>query len=336
MMRFLLLVLVIFVAAGAGATDDATMRSHVLSGLEHSYREDYDSAKAYFTAAIDYDPEDPSGHFFLCGLYGLYMNDFTTDEVDGVFLINLFQTIWSARKRLEADSSDAWAHFYLGGAYAYRAFREQQRGSKWSALGHALTAVDELKKSVSLDSTIYDAYMGIGSYHYFINYLWSRVPFLGRNPEKGIDEIRLAMEKGTFVKVPAQEGLVHILLREKRRDEALKLAQDLIRRYPESRTFRWTLAKVYEEMKDWNEASRVYRELQGMLLSAQPENVYNLAFCGLRLSHCLHRSGEHNEALEVCEDSLALLERPYEHRGIGKVRKDLQSLRKELQEASKD
>ena len=52
-------------------------------------------------------------------------------------------------------------------SFAYRAFRERRVGSNWGAFRHALTAVGALKKAVACDSTIYDAYMGIGSYlHY--------------------------------------------------------------------------------------------------------------------------------------------------------------------------
>jgi tetratricopeptide (TPR) repeat protein len=302
--------------------------------LDHSYHEDYDSAGAQFKAAIEESPEDPAGYFFLCGMYGFYMNDFSTDEVDGLFLINLFQTIWTAQKRLQADSSDAWAHFYLGGAYAYRAFREQQRGSKWSALGHALTAVRELKSCVSLDTTIYDAYMGIGSYHYFVNHLWSYIPFLGTNPERGINEITLAMHQATFVSVPAQEGLIHILLREKRRAEALEFARDLVRRYPESRTFRWTLGKVYEELEDWPVAVLQYRRLYRMIETGQPGNLYNLAYCGHRLSKCLFQLGEFSEATDLCQHSLTLLDGLNEHRESEKLKKDLRSLLADIMKAS--
>jgi len=333
-LRFLCPLLVFFTAACTWAVEDASVEDLILSGLEYSYREDYDSARARFAQAIERDPDDPAGYFFLCGMYGLYMNDFSTDEVDGLFLVNLFQTIWVARKRLEADSSDAWAHFYLGGAYAYRAFREQQRGSKWAAFGHALTAVSALKASVSLDTTIYDAYMGIGSYHYFVNHLWSYIPFLGNDPEKGIREIDLAMERSRFVRVPAQEGLVHILLREKRHEEALGLATDLVVRYPESRTFRWTLARVCEDMEDWPAAVREYRRLYRMIETGQPGSLYNLAYCGQRLSYCLFKKGETDEALELCGDSLSLIAKPYEHREVDKLRKDLRSLLSEIRQAS--
>lgn len=332
-MRILCL-LTVFVATAAGATENISIRNSILAGLEQSYQENYDSAGGYFKTAIEQDPNDPSGYFFLCGMYGLYMNDFSTDEMDGLFLINLFQSIGAARRRIDIDSLDAWAHFYLGGAYAYRAFREQQRGSKWAALGYALTAVDELKRCVSIDRTIYDAYMGIGSYHYFVNYLWSYIPFLGRDPGRGIREIRLAMEKGTFVNVAAQEGLIHILLREKKYEDALELADNLVTRYPSSRTFKWTLGKVYEEMENWTGAVRVYRELLEMIEIGQPENYYNLAYCSHRLAYSLHRSGERDEASELCLRSLDILKNPSEKREAKELREDLKALLAEIKKTS--
>lgn len=306
------------------------MKENILTGLEYSYHENYDSAKASFKRAIAEDPEDPCGYFFLCGLYGLYMSDFSTDEVEGLFLINLFEAAEAARKRIQADDTDGWAHFYLGGAYAYRALREQRKGSLWGALGHALTAVAELKKSVLSDSTIYDAYMGIGSFHYFVNRLWAYIPFLGRDPDKGIREMELAIEKGTFVTVPAQDGLVYILLREKRYEKALALARDLTRRYPDSRTFHWTLGKVYEDMQDWENGSRTYQTLLSMIEIGQPGNHHNLAYCGERLSHCLYRLHRYDEALDICLEMLDILKNPSGRGATEQLRKDLERLRERI------
>ncbi len=319
------------VAQSAAATENDALRGHILKGLEYSYSENYDSARSQFEVAVELDPGDPSGYFFLCGLYGLYMSDFSTDEVDGLFLVNLLETIQKSRERMEADSADGWAHFYLGGAYAYRAYREYERGSRWTALSYALTAVGELKTCVLLDSTIYDAYMGIGSYHYFVNRLWSYVPFLGRNPERGITEIRLAAVRGTFVSVPAKEGLVHILLREKKYDEALALTKDLLARYPNSRTFHWTAGKVREDREEWELAASVYSGLMVLVEEGQPGHLYNLACCGERLAFCLHKMGEEEEAEEISERMLELIAPPYEHTGVEELRRDLSRLLSDIQ-----
>ena len=330
---FLIPIILLCLSSFSDGTDNAILRDYILTGLEYSYHENYDSAKTYFKRAIEEDPGDPSGYFFLCGLSGLYMSDFSTYEVEGLFLINLFGAAEAARKRIQTDSNDGWAHFYLGGAYAYRALREQRKRGLWGALGHALTAVAELKKSVSCDSTIYDAYMGIGSYHYFMNRLWAYVPFLGRDPDKGIREIELAMGRGTFVSIPAQEGLVYILLREKRYERGLRLAEDLVRRYPDSRTFYWTLGKVHRDMEDWENAVGIYRTLLSMIETGQPGNYHNLAYCGERLGNSLYRLHRYDEALEVCLEALDVLSNPAGTEATAQLRKDLESLREKILKA---
>jgi len=330
---FLISIGLLFLPSFSDATDNISLRDYILTGLEYSYHENYDSAKAYFKRAIEEDPEDPSGYFFLCGLYGLYMSDFSTDEVEGLFLINLFDAAEAARKRIQVDSNDGWAHFYLGGAYGYRALREQRKGGLWGALGHALTAVAELKKAVSCDSTIYDAYMGIGSYHYFVNRLWAYIPFLGRDPDKGIREMKLAIERGIFVRVPAQDGLTYILLREKRYERALRLARDLVSRYPNSRTFRWTLGKVHLDMEDWGNASGTYRTLLSMIETGQPGNYHNLAYCGEKLSYCLYRLHRYEDALDICLEMLDVLDNPADNEATEQLRKDLERLREKILKA---
>ena len=330
---FLIPVILLCLLSFSDATDNVTLRDYIFTGLEYSYHENYDSAKSYFKRAIEEDPDDPSGYFFLCGLYGFYMSDFSTDEVEGLFLINLFEAAEAARKRIQVDSNDGWAHFYLGGAYGYRALRKQRKGGLWGALGHALTAVAELKKSVSCDSTIYDAYMGIGSYHYFVNRLWAYVPFLGRDPDKGIREMKLAVERATFVRVPAQEGLVYILLREKRYEGALRLARDLVSKYPNSRTFYWALGKVHRDMENWENAVNTYRTLFPMIEAGQPGNYHNLAYCGERLSYCLYRLRRYTEALDICLEMLDLLGNPGDNKATVELRKDLESLREKILKA---
>ncbi|MFQ5906972.1 MAG: tetratricopeptide repeat protein, partial [bacterium] len=213
------------------------------------------------------------------------------------------------------------------------AFREQQKGNLWTALRHALTAVNELKMSVLCDSTLYDAYMGIGSYHYFINHLWSYIPLLGRDPGKGIEEIRLAVERATFVKVPAQNGLIHILLREERFDEALRLAEDLVLRYPRSRTFHWTLAEVYEDMEDWENAAGTYHKLLSMIEEGQPDNYYNMAYCGERLSYCWYMSGRYNESLLVCVRMFGLLENASDGQRTERLKEALKVLLNKIRKA---
>jgi tetratricopeptide (TPR) repeat protein len=330
---FILLISTLLAASAAHATDDARLKDYILTGLEYSYQEDYDSARTCFQRAIKEYPDDPAGHFFLCGLYGLYMSDFSTDDVEGLYLINLFEATRAAEKRIRADSTDGWAHFYMGGAYGYRAYREQEKGSIWSAFKYALTAVSELKKSVACDSTIYDAYMGIGSFHYFINYLWARVPFLGRDPDKGIGEIKLAVDRGVFVNVPAQDGLVYILLRERRFDEALGMAKNLLARYPNSRTFHWTMAKVYEDTDDWDSACATYRELSSLIEAGQPQNYYNQAYCGEKLTYCLYMDRKYDESLDVCKKSLDILKRGSDHKRTDELQKSLNGLLKDIQKA---
>jgi tetratricopeptide (TPR) repeat protein len=270
---------------------------------------------------IRLDEENPAGYFFYAGLLGLYMNDFMTLEPEEDFLRYINTAMSRAEKHIEmagvTESNDfqsfendssrqalAWSYFYLGGSYGYRAFHHHQKKSYINALSDLLKAAEFLEKAIEIDSTLYDAYMGIGGYHYFINELWGVVPFVGIDSKKGIQEVMIAVEKGRYSRIAAKDGLVLILLREKEYTSALKLTLDLIGEYPKNRTFTWTLAKVFSEMGDWERALQTYKKLQQLIQEGQPDNLYNLLSCKLEIASAYFQLNREKESIDICRQIL--------------------------------
>ncbi len=123
-----------------------------------------------------------------------------------------------------------------------------------------------------------------------------RLPFLSEGKERGLREIRLAVDKGLYLKVPAKDGLSLVLLREGRCEEALRLAEELVEEYPDSRSFLWTLSKVHFEKKDWEQAEHSFRRLLSKIEESQPDNLYNILFCRMRIAQTYYERGMFGEA----------------------------------------
>ena len=66
-----------------------------------------------------------------------------------------------------SDSTKAQYLFYLGSSYGYRGFFEGRKGNWYSALSDGLKAINLLDESVEMDSTLMQAYLGIGTYDYW-------------------------------------------------------------------------------------------------------------------------------------------------------------------------
>lgn len=271
-------------------------RDHILKGLDFAYSEEYANAEREFEKVVELDKENPSGYLFQTGLLHLYMNDFTTYEAEDEFYSRVEETVERARALIAESPQDAWGYFCLGGAYSYLTFHYAQQKKYWWAVQYGIRAVRELEKSLALAPDLYDAYLGIGSYHYFQNEAKEKLPFLEGNKEKGIEEIRLAVEKGIYLRVPAKDGLSLVLLREGRYEEALRLAKELVDEYPASRTFLWTLCKVYFEKGDWENAEESFRALLARLEDSEPNNLYNVLFCRMRIAETYYERGMHTEA----------------------------------------
>ena len=279
------------------ATD---FEEHIERGFQLAYEERYEEARKEFEEVIQEDPENPAGYFFLSGLIGLCMNDFSTLEPEGEFLHSIEEALEHARGKIEKNPLDAWAHFFLGGSYGYRAYHNHQKREFLNAFGDALKAVESLKRAIEIDSTLYDAYMGVGGYHYFIHELWGVVPFVTKDPKEGIREVRIAMEKGRYSRIASKNGLILLLLREKEYTTALKLALELVGEYPLNRTFNWTLAKVFREMGDWERALLTYERLLHLIEEGQPGNLYNFLSCQLEMAEVYYYLKREEVSTELC------------------------------------
>lgn len=152
-----------------------------------------------------------------------------------------------------------------------------QKGIADGAAKHYLAAYRGIKKAIRLFEEIlklnpeaYDAYYGLGLYHY----AFSRLPSFYRtlasiilptgDREQGLKELRLAAEKGIYTKMLAKVALLRIYgTPEENYEEALPLAEELIRRYPGSSELYFHLALIYSELGRHPEALRIAEEIRG-------------------------------------------------------------------------
>ncbi|MCH7760014.1 hypothetical protein IIA15_01215 [candidate division TA06 bacterium] len=286
----------------------ALREDHIQHGLQFAYQEQYEEARAEFERVIQLDGESPAGYFFIAGLIGLYMSDFSTLEPEDEFLRYIEDAVERSETKLQENPRDPWAYFFLGGSYGYRAFHSHQKRNFLKAFTDVLKAAEALKKAIKVDSTLYDAYMGVGGYHYFVNELWGVLPFLGKGPDEGIQEVRLAVEKGRYSRIAAKDGLVLLLLREKRYTHALKISLELIGEFPNNRTFNWGLAKVFSEMGDWERALMTYEKLFALIRKGQPRSLYNLLSCQLEIARVYYHQKRFDECVELCRGILDQIE----------------------------
>ena len=278
-------------------------------GLEILYQGQYQEAIDTFDAFINRHPQNPAGYFFKAGAYQLRSMAYETNAWDAIQGALLDSSLELANKAVATDRRDPWAFFIRGGTYAYRAAIKVRSKDYFSALSNGLSAVSDLNKAAALDPQLYDAYMGIGSFHYFRTKATSVLkwlPFIGDNRERGIAEIKLAVEKGRYSKVMAQNGLAWIYVDYEKYPLALEQARQLETSYPQNHVFFWIAPEVYWRTKQWDKGSAGYARLLKLLDQSQPMNNFNRVVVGSRLAKCYYQEKKYQEALEASQKALGL------------------------------
>jgi tetratricopeptide (TPR) repeat protein len=139
--------------------------------------------------------------------------------------------------RREPRRAEAW--FYLAGSYAplvnWRVLREERLAAARDGKG----IKDALERALELDPTLYDAFFGIGLYHYLADVAPPAVKLLrwllllpGGDRVKGLKEILQARDNGELLRGEADYQLhLMYLWYERKPTEALALLERLDERY---------------------------------------------------------------------------------------------------------
>jgi hypothetical protein len=152
--------------------------------------------------------------------------------------------------RREPQRAEAW--FYLAGAYGPRVQWRVLRGERLGAARDGKKVKDALERALQLDATLYDAYFGIGLYHYYADVAPAVAKMLrwlmflpGGDRALGLREMLQARDKGELLRGEAdfQLEIVYLWYEHKTAD-ALNLLTRLDARYPRNPLFLRLIAEI--------------------------------------------------------------------------------------------
>ncbi|MDZ7337262.1 MAG: hypothetical protein ONB30_01840 [candidate division KSB1 bacterium] len=285
--------------ARSSPLDTSHTNALVRRGIAFTVIHHYQQAQACFDSLATAFPTDPAGPFFQAALLHSRMVDYETDEGLGAFAALTDKAIRLASQRIASNPMDAWSHFFRGAAYGYRAFHAAREGRYLAAWQDSQSSIRDLEMAVRLDSSLADAYLGIGTYKYWrgklLRYL-SWLPFVPEEREEGIRLVRTAIEKGRYSRLTGLSDLAWILIDAGRLDGALACAHEGLALTPESRFFLWPLAEAYYRKGDHRKAVHWYEQLLASLLQESENNHYNEIVCRLKLAEAYTALGEEGMA----------------------------------------
>ena len=209
---------------------------------------------------------------------------------------------WVAR---EPKRAEAW--FYLGGAYGTRVLFRGHRGQYLAAARDGKRIHDSLQLAISLDSSLGDAYFGLGLYHYYAAIapraarILSMLMFLpGGDRAGGLREMEQTRSKGLLLRGEADYQLHLIYLwYERQPATALRLIEGLRTRYPTNPVFHVRLAEVQANyIRNHQAALQTYRS---MFDAARAGKIASPA-----ISEVLARLGMAQEMDALCDTAGAI------------------------------
>lgn len=248
-------------------------------------------------------PYHPIGYVMQAAMLQSQMMDGEHFDFESDFYTLTKLTEKKCRQELKGNSGDAWLHYCLGLAFGSRAVYYSRTGSWWSTLRYGIKAKNAFGDCIKVDSTFCDAYVGLGSYHYWrsaktklINWL----PFVPDERDRGLHELELAAEKSLFSGDFARNSLIWVWIDLKRYEEAESLAVEMQNRYPEGREFLWGIAAARLKQDDFLGVEAVFTELIARIREDSGTNNYNLVECRCQLARVYLETEQYTKCLEQC------------------------------------
>ena len=243
------------------------------SGFCQMYNLNFQAAHKTFEAWQEVHPEDPLGASSNAAAYlfgeferlhildlDFFVQDRKLEKADQLlpdpnvkiaFEDELAKADGIAARVLAQSPSDRNALFartFIDGLRGmYAALVEKK---KLEALDFLKTSRSNAEKLIAVDSTYYDAYLAIGIENYLLGLRSAPTRWVLRlsgaqtSKEKGIANIKITAEKGSYLAPYARLLLVIAYLRDRDQKTAKKLLADLARAFPQNRLYQAELARL--------------------------------------------------------------------------------------------
>ena len=255
---------------------------------------DYRAAHEIISRLCPDDLSDPAGYIFRAAVMQAEM----IEAEENLYGDKLKLFCDSTRQLSEAklkncpSSDSALCYLYIGHQYAYRALWEARFDSKFTALKNGFNARGWYQKGLEVDSTLYDLYLGLGSFHYWKSVKAGILRSIGifkDERKKGIKEVQIAIDSSLFSREAARSALIWIMLNEKNYDSVIALSQMMFQRYPGGNSLLWPMAEAYFKKDQYDDAVRIYDLILNRLVNS-PGNYFNIIESSYRLCLSLEKT----------------------------------------------
>lgn len=208
--RYIFLVLTLLLFTGVEFGGELSPKSKLTEGIQSVYNFDFDKAEVIFSAILKKNPNDLfANHFSATLSFWKYFGS-NKQKYLNEFLRQSDLTISKAEENLSDNPKSKETLFILGAAHSYRAIAYGKAEKFLEMIWASKKSNSYLEDVLEIDSTYYDAYLGIGLIKFALSqvpsgFKWalSLIGFDG-DSERGLSYLKICAEKGNYSRVEAE------------------------------------------------------------------------------------------------------------------------------------
>jgi tetratricopeptide (TPR) repeat protein len=265
MMKIVVSILITFACGLTALAQQAQLDTLRAEGYEALYNLDYEGARRRFQKMVELAPQDPAGAQCLASsLWLQQLNDsyqlkatlYSGDSKEKVdrrqteeFRKWIRQAKTLSEARLKNDPRNVDALYYLGAAEGLEAAYTAQVEKKYvAALRAGTNAVDHHREVIKLSPDYHDAELTIGLHNYIVGSLSLPLKMIAGtmgvrgSKKRGLETLERVTVEGKWARDLARILLVDLYKREKRYEDALKMARQLSEKYPRNYLYKLQMA----------------------------------------------------------------------------------------------
>ncbi len=278
--------------------------SLIQTGIRLSIEQSFGEAFSIFSTMKNEMPENPAGYFFCAAVLQFQMMDAEIYDHEDDFFSLIAKTIELSQLHLKKNHRDARAYFFLGSAYGYLSFYQAKQNDYVKSFQNGMRSVRVLENALRADSTLYDAYLGLGTYKYYRSKLsrhFTWLPFVKDERSEGIALVRLAINKGNYARLSAMNNFCWIAIKEEDYQAGWQMVQSALNEFPDSRVFLWCAAKLATKLGRWQNAIDSYNNILSSLKNQKVHSPYNEFVCRKNLHLIYMEQNNYEKAEAECE-----------------------------------
>ncbi len=297
------------VAADAIAPQDSLFHEPLSRGLQMVYEDRFQESIDLFDSLQMAYPDHPAPYFYKAATYQTWMSSYRFSKYQKELEENVQLAIDKGNAMLKLRKDDPWLNFYIGAAYGYRAFFRIRSFNWIGAYMDGKKGIGNFKKALKKEPSLYDVYLGLGSYHYWrtarSKFIRIVAFWMSDKRDFGLEQIDFSVRHGQYC--PAEASLVHVtaLYDYKKYDEALTVL-DAFEQSARVKTMSslYLRGRLMIQSEDWATVDAIFRELLTRLDNAPYTSIGYQVECKYWMAKAERAFGNSEAALALAREAL--------------------------------